>query len=89
MEEDVVWAFGSGGARQLGLNTRDHQSVPARVGGLEMFGSGARAIAAGQSHSAVITADGALWTWGLHLESVYAQAASAGLTRKGDRGVWV
>ncbi len=40
-EEGDLWAWGAGDFAQLGLNSREHKALPARVGGREVF-SGCR-----------------------------------------------
>jgi alpha-tubulin suppressor-like RCC1 family protein len=63
-EEGVLFTWGRGDGFQLGLNARDHELLPCRVGGSEVFGSPVVLAAAGSQHSAATTEDGALWTWG-------------------------
>jgi alpha-tubulin suppressor-like RCC1 family protein len=63
-QEGALWACGLGCKGQLGLNDTDSRHAFERVGA-EVFG-GARVVAAaaGEAHSAAVTEDGALWTWG-------------------------
>ena len=50
---------------QLGLNAFEHRLLPTCVGGSEAF-AGARVdmLASGLYHSAAVTSDGNVWTWG-------------------------
>ena len=58
-----LWAFGIGG--QLGIGHDVHQPVPVRVGGREEFdGAALVMVAAGNSHTAAVSSNGTLWTWG-------------------------
>jgi len=59
-----VWAWGVGNKGQLGLNAREHQLLPMFVAGREVFGARMVMVAAGGLHSAGVTADGMLLTWG-------------------------
>jgi alpha-tubulin suppressor-like RCC1 family protein len=63
-EDGGLWACGRGAYGRLGLNDDENRSVFEQVGA-EVFG-GARVVAAaaGEAHSAAVTEDGALWTWG-------------------------
>jgi alpha-tubulin suppressor-like RCC1 family protein len=63
-EKGNVWAFGSGDAGQLGLGNYSHSPLPALVGGCEVFGEKVVMMAAGQDHTACVTKDGAIWSWG-------------------------
>ena len=56
-----LWACGEGRDGQLGLNDRLARYTFERVGAT---GTRFVAAAAGYSHSAAVTEDGALWTWG-------------------------
>ena len=64
-EDDVVCAWGRGSSWQLGLNSREHWLLPARVGGREGFDTPMVLVAAGLVHTAGVAADGAIFTWGL------------------------
>ena len=66
-EKGNVWAFGSGDAGQLGLGNYSHSPLPALVGGCEVFGEKVVMMAAGQDHTACVTKDGAIWSWGCSL----------------------
>jgi RCC1 and BTB domain-containing protein len=63
-QEGALWACGRGDHGQLGLNDREsrHAFVRVRLG--EFGGARIVAAAAGDYHSAAVTEDGALWTWG-------------------------
>jgi len=63
-EPGDVWSWGEGGAGQLGLNTLEDQLLPKRVAGHEVFGARMVMVSAGDEHSAGVTADGTLLTWG-------------------------
>jgi len=59
-----LWAFGKSGP-QLGIGKKGHQPVPIRVGGREEFdGAAVVMVDAGKSHTAAVSANGTLWTWG-------------------------
>ena len=66
-QDGGLWACGFGGWGQLGLNDYENRRVFERLEGTTgaAFG-GARVVAAaaGDKHSAAVTEDGALWTWG-------------------------
>jgi hypothetical protein len=65
VENGAVYACGRGGDGQLGLNSREHQRLPARVGGAEVHGgSPVLMVAACGMHRATLTEDGAIWTCG-------------------------
>ena len=68
LHDGALWACGNGHRGRLGLNDRADRHVFERVR-VEAFGS-ARVVAAaaGRYHSAAVTEDGALWTWGLGYE---------------------
>ena len=64
-EEGDLWAWGAGDFAQLGLNSREHKALPARVGGREVFaGCRVAQVACGACHTAAVASDGALWMWG-------------------------
>ena len=65
VENGAVYACGRGQYGQLGLNSREHQRLPARVGGEEVHGgSPVLMVAACGMHRATLTEDGAIWTCG-------------------------
>jgi alpha-tubulin suppressor-like RCC1 family protein len=65
VENGAVYACGRGQYGQLGLNSREHQRLPARVGGEEVHGgSPVLMVAACGLHRATLTEDGAIWTCG-------------------------
>jgi len=61
-EPSDVWAWGVGDEGKLGLNTREHQVLPAFVGGREEFGARMVMVAAGGCHAAGVTAEWTLLT---------------------------
>ena len=63
-EGGVVRACGEGHQGQLGLSSREHQLLPARVGGREDFDARMVLVAAGRCHTAGVAADGAIFIWG-------------------------
>jgi len=64
-EQGDVWACGRGNSGQLGLGDNAHQLLPASVGGREVFaGEPLVMMATGRRHTAGVTKDGALWSWG-------------------------
>ena len=62
--DGALWACGRGGAGQLGLNDRNSRRAFERIGGDMDDGTGVVAVATGWAHSAAVTEDGTLWTWG-------------------------
>jgi len=70
-EQGDAWACGNNENGQLGLGDNAHQLLPAHVGGCEVFaGEPLVMMAAGVGHTAGVTKDGALWSWG---EGCYSQ----------------
>ena len=63
-QDGGLWACGQGRYGQLGLNDEADRHVFARVGAGAFGGARVVAAAAGDFHSAAVTEDGALWTWG-------------------------
>ena len=63
-QDGALWACGMGRFGQLGHNATGNRHVFEQVG-VGVFG-GARVVAAaaGRFHSAAVTEDGSLWTWG-------------------------
>ena len=60
-----VYAFGANDSGQLGLGHRAPRDSPARVaGGLLAGAEGVLCVAAGDTHSAAVTASGRVYTWG-------------------------
>jgi len=65
VEQGDAWACGRNDRGQLGLGTDAHELLPAHVGGRAVFaGEHLVMVAAGEQHTAGVTKDGALWTWG-------------------------
>ena len=62
-EEGLVYACGCNGSGQLGLGDTEHRLVPALVTG-QLQGKTAVYVAAGDTHTLCITADGSLFSWG-------------------------
>ena len=70
-EEGDAWARGNGEDGQLGLGDNAHQLLPVHVRGRKVFaGEALVMMSAGLKHTAGVTKDGALWSWG---EGVYSQ----------------
>jgi len=67
-KDGSVWAWGDNNCGQLGDNTTTNRSTPVQVMGLGGIGflAGAKAIAAGASHTVVLKDDGTLLAWGLN-----------------------
>ena len=63
-QDGALWACGDGGDGQLGLNDKGNRRRFQRVGAGAFGGARVVAAAAGGEHSAAVTEDGALWTWG-------------------------
>ena len=64
-QDNSVWAWGANWAGQLGDNTTADKHTPVAV--LQADGgslTGAKAIAAGGSHSLALKTDGSVWAWG-------------------------
>tara|TARA_Y100000389_G_scaffold127639_1_gene124947 strand:+ start:898 stop:2085 length:1188 start_codon:yes stop_codon:yes gene_type:complete len=65
-QDGALWACGFGRYGQLGLNDRPNfRHAFERVEAGAFGGARVVAAAAGDTHSAAVTEDGALWTWGL------------------------
>ena len=62
--EGALWACGLGSFGRLGLNDEASRHAFERVGAGAFGGARVVAAAAGFQHSAAVTEDGALWTWG-------------------------
>ena len=63
-EAGELWAWGQGAQGRLGLNDGQDRLVPTRVDPQHFAHAPISAVAAGESHSAAVTAGGALYTWG-------------------------
>ena len=63
-QDGALWACGAGDLGRLGLNDEADRLVFERVGAGAFGGARVVAAAAGWQHSAAVTEDGALWTWG-------------------------
>ena len=63
-QDGALWACGAGGSGQLGLNDVADRFDFERVGAGAFGSARVVAAAAGDRHSAAVTEDGALWTWG-------------------------
>jgi hypothetical protein len=59
-----LWAYGKGAKGRLGLNDGQRRLVPTHVDPQHFAHAPISAVAAGDSHSAAVTAGGALYTWG-------------------------
>ena len=62
--DGAVWAWGFGSEGQLGQDDFTSHLRPRRVGAPELDCTRFVTAAAGRSHSAAVTHDGALWAWG-------------------------
>jgi hypothetical protein len=63
-QDGALWACGDGNHGELGLNDLADRLVFERVVTGAVGGARVVAAAAGKEHSAAVTDDGALWTWG-------------------------
>lgn len=76
--DGTVWAFGQNQFGQLGVvanaGTTNATATPVQVPGL----GDVVALAAGQYHSAVLAADGTVWTFGLNQNGQLGRAANLG-----------
>jgi alpha-tubulin suppressor-like RCC1 family protein len=63
-QEGALWACGCGLSGRLGLNDTENRRSFERVGAGAFGSARVVAAAAGFAHSAAVTEDGALWTWG-------------------------
>jgi len=62
--EGMLWACGDGIGGRLGLNDESVRLSPTRVGPQHFGGACVTTVAAGFTHSAALTEDGKLYTWG-------------------------
>jgi len=62
----AVWSWGYGASGQLGHGGQQRQLLPNKVEALA--GQRVVAVSAGSEHSLALTADGAVWSWGLGWE---------------------
>jgi len=69
----AIWAWGKNDRGQLGDGTTINTATPVQVLGLPP-GIAVLKIAAGQSHSAALLADGSVWSWGSNLNGVLGDA---------------
>jgi len=60
----MLWACGDGIGGRLGLNDESVRLSPTRVGPQHFGGACVTTVAAGFTHSAALTEDGKLYTWG-------------------------
>ena len=60
--DGAVWSWGSGGFGRLGHGDEQNRLLPKKVDALT--GQRVVAVSAGGVHNLVITADGAVWSWG-------------------------
>jgi len=74
-EAGALWSCGSGATGKLGLNDMNNRRVPTRVDAQRFGNTKIVSAAAGSTHSAVVTEDGVLYTWGMGEED----GAPAGL----------
>jgi hypothetical protein len=81
-EAGELWAWGRGAQGRLVLNNEQGRLVPTRVDPKHFAHAPISAVAAGQSHSAAVTAGVALYTWGRG-EGGYSPGAPAGARRPG------
>jgi len=63
-QEGRLWACGNGRKGQLGLNDRNERRVPTRVEKQNFGGARIIAVDGGKNHTAALTEEGALYTWG-------------------------
>ena len=63
-EAGELWVWGEGAQGRLGLNDGQRRLVPTRVDPQHFAHAPISAVAAGDYHSAAVTAGGALYTWG-------------------------
>ena len=61
--DGAVWSWGAGGGGQLGHGNQQYQLLPKKVEALA--GRHVVAVSVGNFHSLALTADGAVWSWGL------------------------
>ena len=64
-EVGALWSCGRGAHGQLGLNDMNNRMVPTRVNAQRFGNTKIVSAAAGFTHSAVVTEDGVLYTWGM------------------------
>ena len=63
-EEGILWACGDGRKGQLGLNDRNERHVPMLVKKQNFGGARIITVDGGENHTAALTEEGTLFTWG-------------------------
>jgi alpha-tubulin suppressor-like RCC1 family protein/chitodextrinase len=65
-QDGTVWSWGNNASGQLGSSNQAHSNIPIQVKGPGNQGylTGVIAIAAGETHSMALKADGTVWSWG-------------------------
>jgi alpha-tubulin suppressor-like RCC1 family protein len=92
-EAGELWAWGGGAQGRLGLNDEQRRLVPTRVDPQHFAHAPISAVAAGESHSAAVTAGGALYTWGgaqefVKCEQIYAKVFGADHVERLDAAMY-
>jgi len=63
-KDGALWTFGSGYDGALGHNDRNNRLVPTRIEAQHFGNANIVSVAGGVSHSAAVTEEGTLYTWG-------------------------
>jgi len=63
-KDGALWTFGRGQNGALGHNDRNNRLVPTRIEAQHFGNAKIVSIAGGESHSAAVTEEGTLYTWG-------------------------
>lgn len=86
-ENGTLWAWGSGGNGRLGHGDATSASSPAQVSTEHFVGRRVVAVGAGDAHSAALTEDGALFTWGCGKDQISPEPSGLGHGDLRDRHV--
>jgi len=68
-KDGALWTFGKGQEGALGHNDRENRLVPTRVEAQHFGNANVVSVAGAVYHSAAVTEDGTLFTWGIGAES--------------------
>ena len=83
-EDGKLYAWGDGSSGQLGHGGTHDELEPVLVAAGDLAGRSVVAVSAASEHSACVTSDGAVFTWGISPP----EHLSARATRAADRASW-